>query len=223
MKRLWICMALVLVMLPCLVSCGGSDYEEYVLDEVFMPKTAKELADDICLLAKDGNLSELMNLPAECVDYVKTIGKCGAGDPYEAYLLGGAPNFKRLMRTFGDSDEVSDLDTEVIELLEKRFNWPVLLTSSINASYGSSFLAAASYLSVNESYRVKEIGEESYLLVLYGRGRFGIAVAFNRSGEGIVQVQATPIGYDGVLERMEEYAAHLHIDFTEIDLDDFES
>lgn len=222
MKRI-LCLLLVLACIcPVFAGCSAK-YEEAVFDEAFMVAKARKLADDVCTMAQSDVITALYNIPVEARDYVEDIGSCKAGKADEAYLISGDPGLKRVMQIMGNAGdgELDDLTAEAQELMAKRFKWTVSLPALVNGRFGASMIAAASYVTVGESYRVEEAGEESYLLVLYNRGNFAVAVSFTASGEGIVQANATPILYDG-LEYLEEIADDLRVDYKELDLSDYE-
>jgi len=222
MKRI-LCLLLVLACICPLFAGCSAKYEEAVFDEAFMVAKARKLADDVCTMAQSDVITALYNIPVEARDYVEDIGSCKAGKADEAYLISGDPGLKRVMQIMGNAGdgELDDLTAEAQELMAKRFKWTVSLPALVNGRFGASMIAAASYETVGESYRVEEAGEESYLLVLYNRGNFAVAVSFTASGEGIVQANATPILYDG-LEYLEEIADDLRVDYKELDLSDYE-
>jgi hypothetical protein len=220
MKRIF-SLLLVLMCICTLFAACSAKYEDVVFDEAFMIDKARKLAADVCTMAKDDAISALYNVPPEARGFVEDIGSCKAGKADEVYLISGAPSLKRVLRYLAGTDDSDGLDAKTQELMEKRFNWAVSLPSYVNVRFGTSVIAAASYMTIGESYRVEAVGEESYLVVLYNRGNFAIAVSFVSSGEGIVHANAVPILYDGV-EYLEEIADDLRIDFEELDLSDSE-
>ena len=222
MKRI-LCLLLVLACIcPVFAGCSAK-YEDAVFDEAFMIAKARKLADDVCTMAKSDAIAALYNVPEDTRGYVKDIGGCKAGKADEAYLISGDPGLKRVLQHLAGADgsDVDDLDAETQELMARRFSWAVSLPSLVNGRFGTAMIAAASYMTIGESYRVEEVGEESYLLILYNRGNFAIAVSFTASGEGVIRANATPIPYDG-LEYLEAIADDLRIDFEELDLAEYE-
>ena len=222
MKRI-LCLLLALIGVFSLFAGCSAKYEEAVFDEAFMIAKARKLADDVCAMAKSDAITALYNVPEETRAFVEDIGSCKAGKADEAYLISGDPGLKRVLQYLAGADgsDVDDLDEETQELMARRFGWTVSLPALVNGRFGTAMIAAASYVTIGESYRVEEVGEESYLLVLYNRGNFAIAVSFTASGEGIVHANATPIPYDG-LEYLEEIADELRVDFEELDPSDYE-
>ena len=222
MKRIF-SMLLALVCICSLFAACSATYEEAVFDETFMIAKARKLADDVCVMAQNDVITQLFNVPEEARSFVADIGSCKAGKADEAYLISGDPGLKRVMQIRGgaDGDDIDDLNEAAKALMAQRFNWAVSLPSLVNGRFGTSVIVAASYMTIGESYRVEAVGEESYLLVLYNRGNFAVAVSFTPSGEGIVHANAVPILYDG-LEYLEEIADELRIDFEELDLSDYE-
>ena len=220
MKRIF-SMLLALVCICSLFAACSATYEEAVFDEAFMIAKARKLADDVCVMAQNDAISQLFNVPEEARGFVEDIGSCKAGKADEVYLISGAPSLTRELRYLAGTGDSDGLDAKTQELMEKRFNWAVSLPSYVNGRFGTSVIVAASYMTIGESYRVEAVGEESYLLVLYNRGNFAVAVSFTPSGEGIVHANAVPILYDG-LEYLEEIADELRIDFEELDLSDYE-
>ena len=222
MRRIF-CLFLVLICVCPLFAGCSAKYEDAVFDEAFMIAKARKLADDVCTMAKSDVITALYNVPEETRSYLDDIGTCRAGKADEAYLISGDPGLKRVLQIMGgaDGNDVGDLDEAEKALMAQRFNWAVSLPSLVNGRYGAAMIAATAYMTMGESYRVEEIGEESYLLVLYNRGNFAIAVSFTPNGEGIVHANAVPIMYDG-LEYLEAIADDLRVDFEELDLSDYE-
>ncbi len=156
MKRIF-CLFLAFACISPLFAGCSTKYEEAVFDEAFMIAKARKLADDVCTTADSDVLTAVYNVPEETRDYVEDIGNCKAGKADEAYLISGDPDLKRVLRIMGgvDDGDLDDFSAETQELMAKRFKWTVSLPALVNGRFGASMIAAASYVTVGESYRVE--------------------------------------------------------------------
>jgi hypothetical protein len=192
----------IVVLLLGTTACSSSSKKsntEVSLND-FLINNSVKLTKDMDQLAEDEELMGIYKSMEEITDISSEIKEQDYDSPVEAYIF--HCDLKTLIQSIAGN---VSLDEAQMSIMEKKMLGANII-AMVNAREGSTFLAATSVLTANESYLMPDDWESNTLVYLVYDGKYSSLVAFQKTGDGIVSATSYFVKQtDAILESMDMY------------------